>query len=92
MHILGARFKRDEPAFAALRELRARYDLREDDAAVWPLGTTQYDRPASDLILAGRFRPEVLDDVKALVEALGGTVVFDRAEWPPHPSGPSRTD
>lgn len=81
MRILGVRFERDEQAYAALQALRARFDLREEDAAIRPLGTTAYDDPTSDLILAGRFRPEVLPEVLRLVRELGGRVVVDREEW-----------
>ena len=84
MRVLGVRFERDQQANAALRALRERFDLRDEDAAVRPLGTTRYDDPTSDLILAGRFRPEVLPDVMRLVHELGGRIVVDRDEW----SGP----
>jgi hypothetical protein len=82
MHILGARFESDQRAFDALRELRARFDLGDGDAEVRPLGSTEYEEPTSGLILAGRFRSEVLDDVTALLEHLGGSVFVDREDAP----------
>jgi hypothetical protein len=85
MRILGAKFERDAEAFAALRELRARFDLGDEDVAIRPLGTTHYERPTSDLIVAGRFRPEVLPEVVAVLKGLGGELVVDREEPPTSP-------
>jgi hypothetical protein len=82
MHVLGARFETDEAAFGALRQLRARFDLGDGDAEVLPLGSTEYEAPSSGTILAGRFRVEVLEEVRALLERVGGTVCVDRDDVP----------
>lgn len=81
MHVLGARFGTTHAALTALRELRARFALGEHDAEVLPLGSTQYDAPTSDLILAARFKPELASAVVAVLEDLGGRVVVEHSEW-----------
>jgi hypothetical protein len=83
VHVLGARFESTAAALAALRELRSRYEIDERDAEVRPLGTTEYDAPTSDLILAARFQPDVIPEVITMLERLGGEVVVERDEWPP---------
>lgn len=97
MHVLGARFGTTHAALTALRKLRARFALGEHDAEVLPLGSTQYDAPTSDLILAARFKPELASEAVAILEDLGGRVVVDHSEWPGSPPpvepapGPSRS-
>jgi hypothetical protein len=81
VHILGARFGTTHAALTALRELRARFALGEHEAEVLPLGSTQYDAPTSDLILAARFQPEVVPEAVAILEDLGGRVVVEHPEW-----------
>jgi hypothetical protein len=81
VHVLGARFGTTHAALTALRELRARFALGEHDAEVLPLGSTQYDAPTSDLILAARFKPELASAVVAVLEDLGGRVVVEHSEW-----------
>jgi hypothetical protein len=81
VHVLGARFGTTHAALTALRELRARFALGEHDAEVLPLGSTQYDAPTSDLILAARFKPELASEVIAVLEDLGGRVVVEHSEW-----------
>lgn len=94
MQILGARFGTAHAALTALRELRARFALGEQDAEVLPLGTTEYDAPTSDLILAARFHPEVVPQAVTILEDLGGKVVAEQSEWagsPPSGSPPPRS-
>ena len=97
MHVLGARFGTTQAALTALRELRARFALGEHDAEVLPLGSTQYEAPTSDVILAARLRPELVSDVVAMLEDLGGSVVVARSEWQGSPppvepaAGPPRS-
>jgi hypothetical protein len=83
VHVLGARFESTSAAVAALQELRSRYAIDDRDAEIRPLGTTEYDAPTSDLILAARFRPDVIPEVITMLERLGGQVVVERDEWPP---------
>jgi len=85
VHVLGARFGTIHAALTALRELRARFGLGEHDAEIRPLGSTQYDAPTSDLILAARLEPEVVAEVVAILEHLGGRVVVEHPEWPGSP-------
>jgi hypothetical protein len=91
MHVLGARFGTTHEALTALRELRVRYAIGEHDAEVRPLGSTQYDAPTSDLILAARFKPELVPEVVAMLQRLGGRVVVEQAEWPGY-SAPSEPE
>jgi hypothetical protein len=86
VHVLGARFGTTHAALTALLELRARFSLGEHDVEVLPLGSTEYDAPTSDLILAARFKPELVPEVVAIVEDLGGRVVVEHAEWPGQPA------
>jgi hypothetical protein len=83
VHVLGARFESTVAAQRALRELRARYAIGDRDAEVRPLGTTEYDAPTSDLILAARFGPDVIPEVVSMLERLGGEVIVERDERPP---------
>jgi hypothetical protein len=85
VHVLGARFGTIHAALTALRELRTRFGLAEHDAEIRPLGSTQYDAPTSDLILAARFEPELVAEVVAILEHLGGNVVVEHPEWPGSP-------
>ncbi|HEV2005222.1 MAG TPA: hypothetical protein VGQ85_01290 [Candidatus Limnocylindrales bacterium] len=92
MHILGARFGTTDAGLAALRELRARFSIGDQDAELRPLGSTQYDAPTSDLILAARFKPDIVPEVVSMLEGHGGTVVVDRVEWTaPRVAEPVRT-
>jgi hypothetical protein len=91
VHVLGVRFGTTHAALTALRELRARFGLGEHEAEVLPLGSTQYDAPASDLILAARFKPELVSQVVAILEDLGGRVVVEHPEWPAPPRDLRRT-
>jgi hypothetical protein len=86
VHVLGARFGTTHAALTALRELRARFGLGEHDAEVLPLGSTQYDAPTSDLILAARFKPELVPQAVEILEDLGGRVVVEQSEGPGPPS------
>jgi len=85
VHVLGARFETTQEALTALQELRARFALADIDADVRPLGSTRYEAPTSGLILAARFRPELVADVIAILEDFGGTVVVEHSDMP----GPS---
>lgn len=88
MHLLGVRFETTQAAKLALRELRARFAIADVDAEIQPLGTTQYDAPTSDLILAARFKTEIVPEVLLILEHLGGTVVVEHAESPSFSAAP----
>jgi hypothetical protein len=93
VHVLRARFETTDAALTALREHRARFAIGEHDAEVRPLGSTQHDAPTSDVILAARFRAEVVAEVVVTLEILGGRVVAERVEWPmPEPSDATHAD
>ena len=103
MRVLAAQFEDREIASRVLERLRARFELGPDDAQIAPLGVGSGARAAATL-LAGRFREGRVDEIRALVEAEGGTVIADIDEgWtkparregpplvaPPEYSGPER--
>ncbi len=82
MHVIGVRFETAHAAQVALRALRSRFAIADVDAEIRPLGSTRYDAPTSDLILAARFRPGLGPQVIVILERLGGTVVVRAAEPP----------
>ena len=75
MRVLAATFSDRSAAAGVLRELRARYELGPEDAALAPLG----DSGARDglTLLAGRFYDERVADIRQLIERHGGQVVAD---------------
>ena len=81
MRVVGARFGAAADAERALDDLRGRFDLGERDAAVRPLGSTAYEDPVDDaVLLAGRFWPDRVTTVSAVVTEHGGEVVLDEDE------------
>ena len=102
MHLVGARFATMEAALAALREIRGTLPVEPADVGLRPLGTTRYDEPIRDLVLAGRFESQDVDRVVEILEGHGGSILVRRQEprrpgWP-HTSStpvvvpPSRVD
>jgi len=85
MHVIGARFANLESAHAALGEIRASVGIPPGDVAVRPLGSTRYEEPTVDFLLAGRFPEREVDRVTAIVEEHSGMLLSRRVEWP-HPS------
>jgi len=85
MHIVGARFANLESANAALAEIRACVAIPREDVAVRPLGSTRYEEPVADFLLAGRFPAGEVDRALGIVEHHGGAILGRRIELP-HPS------
>jgi hypothetical protein len=85
MHVVGARFANLESANAALGDIRASVSIPRADVAVRPLGSTRYEEPASDFLLAGRFPTTEVARVLGIVERHGGTLLSRRIERP-HPA------
>ena len=82
MHVVGARFANLESANAALGDIRASVPMPPTDVAVRPLGSTRYEEPASDFLLAGRFPGVAVERVLRIVELHGGTLLSRRLERP----------
>jgi hypothetical protein len=82
MHIVGARFADLDSANAALGEIRASVAVPRGDVAVRPLGSTRYEAPAADFLLAGRFPEGDVDAVLGIVLQHGGTLLSKRVDWP----------
>ena len=80
MHLVGARFADLPTASAALGKIRASVPVGPGDVAVRPLGSTRYDVPSADILLAGRFEPDDVDAVVDILEAHGGDVLARGAE------------
>ena len=92
MYLVGARFSAARAAEAAMQELRDAIAVEPGDLSVQPLGSVRYERPASGVVVAGRFAPGDVDAVVEILERHRGEVVFRRAEWrEPHPPA-SRPD
>lgn len=83
MHVIGARFEELDRATAALGEIRARVRVAPGDVAVRPLGSTRYEAPAKDFLLAGRFEASDVDTVVAIVAAHDGSLIERRVERVP---------
>ncbi len=85
MRLVAATFADEATAQQVLSELRERYDLRTIDADVAPLGTSG-DGASASVVLAGRFRESVVDDVEQLMRERGGAIVAEvdeaKAEHP----------
>ena len=72
MILVGARFRALAGARAALRAVRASVRVVPGDVGVRPLGTTRYDSPIEDFLLAGRFEPGDVESVIRILHAHGG--------------------
>jgi hypothetical protein len=75
MRVLAVAFAERSAAIRALDALRLRYGLEPTDASVAPLGSD--GASTARTVVAGRFRDEVVDDVRRYVTELGGEVVSD---------------
>jgi hypothetical protein len=80
MILVGARFRALAGARAALRAVRASVPVVPADVGVRPLGTTRYDSPIDDFVLAGRFEPGDVESVIRILHAHGGRVVIRRLD------------
>jgi len=80
MHFVGARFANLQMASSALGELRANVAVAPGDLAVRPLGSTRYDVPSDDIVVAGRFEPDDVDAVIGILEACGGAILARQPE------------
>ena len=80
MHFVGARFTDLRTASTALGEIRASVAVAPGDLAVRPLGSTHYEAPSEDIVLAGRFEPGDVDTVVGILEAHGGAILARRPE------------
>jgi hypothetical protein len=89
MYLVGARFGDFESANAALVELRDRVAVAPHDVGVRQLGSLRYERPARGHVVAGRFEPDDVAAVIAILERHGGEIVFRRADWRLVPRAPS---
>jgi len=83
MILVGARFRALAGARAALRAVRASVPVAPGDVGVRPLGTTRYDAPVEDFVLAGRFEPDDVETVIRILHAQGGRVVVRRIDTSP---------
>jgi hypothetical protein len=81
MHVVGARFSDRDAAVAALHDLRVHVSVTRADVGVRPLGSTRYDRPTFDHLLAGRFETRDVETVVGILERHGGVIVWRREEW-----------
>lgn len=85
MRVLAVAFPERDAAVRALHDLRTQYELGPGDAGVAPLGNDTPDDART--VLAGRFRDEVVDDVRRYVTDRGGEVVSDVDErWTRSPA------
>ena len=82
MHFVGARFADLPAASRALGEIRASVPVEPGDLAVRPLGSTRYDVPSDDILLAGRFEPADVEAVVGILESHGGAILARRPESP----------
>lgn len=80
MHFVGARFSDLRMASTALGAIRARVAVGPGDLAVRPLGSTRYDVPSDDILVAGRFEPDDVEAVVGILEAHGGAILARRPE------------
>jgi hypothetical protein len=78
--VVGARFRAFAAARAALRAVRASVAGAAGDVGVRPLGTTRYEAPVDEFVVAGRFQPEDVETVIRILHANGGRVVARRAD------------
>jgi hypothetical protein len=89
MHVLAARFRTISAASAALRAIRSAVTVAPGDSGVRPLGSTRYDAPTGDFLLAGRFEEQDVPAVIDIVATQGGKVIEQRSE--PATTGPPIT-
>jgi hypothetical protein len=80
MLVIGARFRTLAAASAALRAVRASVAVPAGDVAVRALGSTRYDAPEDQFLLAGRFAPEDAAEITAIVHSQGGRVIERRSD------------
>lgn len=78
--MIGARFRTFAAARAALRAVRASVAVPAGDVAVRALGSTRYDAPEDQFLLAGRFDPEDAAEITAIVHSQGGRVIERRSD------------
>jgi hypothetical protein len=81
MYLVGARFGDLDSANAALVELRGSVAVAPQDLGLRQLGSVRYEQPARGHIVAGRFEPDDVAAVIAIMQRHGGEIVFRRAEW-----------
>jgi hypothetical protein len=90
MVLLGARFRALAGAVAALRAIRSSVPVAPVDVGVRPLGSTTYEAPAEDFLVAGRFEPADVETVIRILHSNGGRVVERRID--PAMATPPRTE
>ena len=81
MYLVGARFTAARSAEAAVQELRDAIAVRPGDLSLQPLGSVRYERPASGVVVAGRFASGDVDAVVEILERHRGEVVFRKEDW-----------
>jgi hypothetical protein len=85
MRVLAVAFPERTVALRALEALRSHYELGPTEASIAPLGSDSMD--GARTVFAGRFRDEVVADVRRYVAELGGEVVSDVDErWTRSPA------
>jgi hypothetical protein len=82
MQVLGARFATQAAAGSALREIRATVPVPADAVGERPLGSTHYEAPPTEYLLAGRFEDHESDAAASIVEQHGGILFTLRSETP----------
>ena len=80
MLVIGARFRTFAAARTALRAVRSSVAVAAGDVAVRALGSTRYDAPEEQFLLAGRFEPDDDAAVTEIVRSQGGSVIERRSE------------
>jgi hypothetical protein len=80
MLVIGARFRTLAAARTALRAVRSSVAVAAGDVAVRALGSTRYDAPVEQFLLAGRFEPDDDAAVTEIVRSQGGSVIERRSE------------
>lgn len=82
MMLVGARFRALAGAHAALRALRTSVAVAPGDVGVRPLGTTRYEAPVDDFVLAGRFENDDVETVIRILHRYGGRLLLRRIDSP----------
>lgn len=82
MYVVGARFRSLAAAGAALLAVRSAVSVAPGDAGIRALGTTRYDEPLEEFLLAGRFADDEVETVIGIVESQGGEVIERRRDAP----------
>jgi len=88
MELVGARFSDAGAAETAMGEIRESVTVGTDDMATHALGSTRYESPSADVVLAGRFDPADAEAVLRILRRHGGTIVLLRNE--PRDAGEAR--